>query len=294
MRLLPSTILSIGSSYLATDRNGVNMRIILTALSALLFLPTFASAQNSANPNNSKANYYDTFSHKWLDPAKWLINDPGCMRTLECVRDIQNGKLRLALRSFGANDSDLGDQWDWSTLLFANPTSINSITTEVTPRGFDGLLCSTNPGVLTRTQIEIGGVFFNTGSGDVWDDVADTVYLWTDASNPNTISVGNFLSGNGWSNGADMGSYPMGTKLTVHIAWDKANHQFVSSVTDENGPGKSVVVPYSVSDTAAARNPQRWIDAGVNTANCASAQTFGEVETFFDNVMINTMPRVAP
>jgi hypothetical protein len=88
-----------------------------------------------------------------------------------------------------------------------------------------------------------------------------------------------------------MGSYPMGTTFTVTAAWDKANHQFISAVKvkEDDDPAQSVrvAVPYYVSDTNPATSTQRSLGAAVDTANCTSAQTFGQVEVFYDNVMIN-------
>lgn len=119
------------------------------------------------------ANYYDTFNQKWLDPAKWLATGPFCWGGLECVREIQNGQLRLAVRNFGATDSDSGLPVSESEVDFVNPNAINSITADVALSSFSGVGCSTNNNDKDWTHMElaIGGYFFNTGTGDPADDV---------------------------------------------------------------------------------------------------------------------------
>ena len=140
---------------------------------------------------------------------------------------------------------------------------------------------------------KINGTFFNTGSGDPADDVGDSVFLYTDTNNPDTISVVNwFCSANGPCYGIELATYPVGTPLTVTNAWDKANHQFVSTVKAkwEPGPGKRAVLPYSVSDTTPPANVERDLNVTVTTPNCTSTRTFAGAEGWFDNVIVNPTP----
>src|SRR5213075_220997 len=49
---------------------------------------------------------YDNFNRQFLDTNKWAPSSPCFTWTvLECVREIQNGQLRLAVRGTGATDS---------------------------------------------------------------------------------------------------------------------------------------------------------------------------------------------
>jgi hypothetical protein len=114
--------------------------------------------------------------------------------------------------------------------------------------------CSTNPTVSTRTVTSLVGKYFNTGSGQPADDVGDMVALVVDTNNPKTLSVSNWMSGSGLGVSTDMGSYPIGTTLTVTLAWDKANHQFISTLKVKEDPSQvvRVAVPYYVSDTTPA------------------------------------------
>ena len=102
------------------------------------------------------------------------------------------GQLRLAVRQFGTTNSDSGFQFADSVLYFSNPNAINSITTDITLRSFSNTSCSTNPTAVSRTMTSVGGVYFNTGSGQSADDVNDMVFFLVDTNSPKTISVINW------------------------------------------------------------------------------------------------------
>src|SRR5712664_3452696 len=74
---------------------------------------------------------YDDFKGRLLDPSKWSTFS-ACFTTngleLECVREIESGKLRLAHRNFGNRDTDTGFQFGDANVPFANPSVIKSIT----------------------------------------------------------------------------------------------------------------------------------------------------------------------
>jgi hypothetical protein len=96
------------------------------------------SQNNSPPPNNQRV--YDRFDGKWLDAGKWQAIKPQCGGTLECVREIQNGQLRLAVRNFGRTDSDSGAQWSESEVYFIDPNAVTRIQADVTLRSFSELL----------------------------------------------------------------------------------------------------------------------------------------------------------
>src|SRR5436305_1590229 len=149
-------------------------------------IPTWAQ-QPSTVPR-----YYDTFTEPWLNPDKWEAMGPFCAQglTLECVREIQDGRLRLALRNMGDGGSDSGEQFSDDQLYFTNPNAIRTIKADVALRRVQLVGCSTNAGQPTRVLAEIHGIFFNTGSGDPADDAEEILYLIADANNPATINVG--------------------------------------------------------------------------------------------------------
>lgn len=65
------------------------MRKLTAVLAVSLLSATMIGAEE-------KPDAYDTFNKPWIDPAKW-IGGLGCSdwTTLECVREIQHGRLRL-------------------------------------------------------------------------------------------------------------------------------------------------------------------------------------------------------
>jgi hypothetical protein len=134
---------------------------------------------------------YDDFNAKWLDPAKWIPTNPQCDgNVLECVREIRDSKLRLVARNFGARTSDSGIQWSESEVYFIKPNQVSSITADFTA-SFSGTACPTNNTDYTHTQVQLGGAFFNSGSGNPSDDVSVWLIDWIDSTKPDTqlISV---------------------------------------------------------------------------------------------------------
>lgn len=268
--------------------------ILLLALCTSLMSAAWAQAPTTqANAPANRPVYYDTFKEKWLDPTKWQVRYLDCWGTLECVRAIEHNQLRLAVRDFGARDSDSGVQWSSSSVYFVRPTMISSITTDVTLRSFSGIGCSTNQTDLTHTQVMIGGTFFNRGSGNPEDDVSAFLILWVDTRNPTLISVANWSTLKEWT---DVAQYPVGTPLTATFAWDQANHQFVAMVEVQGEPSSrtQVAVPYSENDTVPPTNLDKHLDAEAHSLNCSSAQTFAQVEALYKNVRINVPPPPAP
>jgi hypothetical protein len=289
--------LIVGLAAQPVRRKNAMKRILIMLMMVCAFSVALAWSQQPTDKGGAvptKLAYYDTFGGKWLDAAKWLAGwGPDCGRSLECVREIQNGQLRLAIREFGATDSDDGSQYGNPGLYFMNPNEINSITADVTQRSFSGDGCSsTNDAGWTHSTVTIAGQFFNTGSGDYADDVGDSFAIVVDTTNPKMMNVSNWMAGSGIGVSTDMGSYPIGTPLTAAIAWDKANHQFISAVKvkGDSGQGVRVEVPYSVSDIRPPAWGQRSLNAAAYGSNCTSAQTYAQVEVFFDNVMINNPP----
>jgi hypothetical protein len=120
------------------------MKRIGFVLLALAVLLTVLPLMNWAGQNQQGSPvYYDTFNGPWIDPAKWLAGSLGCDQgnNLECVREIQNGRLRMEVRNLGATDSDAGFQFTASELHFVNPQAINSIAADVTVQRFNGVAC---------------------------------------------------------------------------------------------------------------------------------------------------------
>jgi hypothetical protein len=251
-------------------------------ISALVFMLVLLSAIGQAQQ------VYDRFDGKWLDIGKWQPDNSTCYNTLECIREIQNGKLRMAARNFGATDSDSGVLWGGPILWFRNPSAITTIKAGITVRSFSGTACLTND-TTPNGQAQIGGTFFNAGTGDGADDVFAILYTYVDTANPTTIKV------NGWWGWKDLGDnqkfaeYPIGTPLTATFKWDKAHHRFIARVKikGERGNGLEVFMPYPMSDTTPPAYPDRRLVTVALSPNCTTGQTSAQTEATFDNVTIN-------
>jgi hypothetical protein len=265
-----------------------SLTFILIMLLVAVGLAQSTGGQKSTQQLNCPQQVYDRFDGKWLDTAKWAPDTPTCYGSLECVREIQNGQLRLAVRNFGSTDWDSGVQWAGPILWFQNPNAVTSIEADITIRSFSGTACLTNDGT-ANGQAQIGGTFFNVGTGDPSDDVFALLYISVDTSAPKTMSV------NGWWGWKDQGDnktlaqYPIGTPLTGTFKWDKANHQFVArvKVKGQPGSGTEVVLPYWMSDTTPPAYPDRRLVGVAFSVNCTSGKTNAQVEARFDNVIIN-------
>src|SRR5216110_1841122 len=107
----------------------MSMKTLATAAVVVTLFCLAAKPAPAQNPN-----FYDNFNTKLLDPQKW--NTYGACyssngQEMECVREINNGKLFLAHRNFGQTDSDTGIQFGGAFLNFSNSAPITSITTDV-------------------------------------------------------------------------------------------------------------------------------------------------------------------
>jgi hypothetical protein len=233
---------------------------------------------------------YDDFNQKWINPAKWRPMYPNCWgNVLECVREVRDGKLRLAVRNFGDTTSDSGIQFSESEVYFVDPNAVTSITADINTR-FRGVGCATNGTDRTHTQVQLGGGFFNMGTGSPDDDMVVWLIIWVDTIDP--IMRASVYWGRPWPGPATnvpLADYPIGTQLTGTLKWDKANHRFIgrTRVKGQEGPGEEILIPYSEPDVTSPANPLKALQASQHTLNCTSAKTNGQVEATFDNVIIN-------
>ena len=267
------------------------LRMQLATVIVALAMGSPQQAKSQQAQVQSGAILYDDFSRKWLDPAKWKPMNPNCWgNVLECVREIRDGRLRLAVRNFGDTNSDSGIQYSESEVYFANPNAVKSITADISTR-FRGIGCLTNNTDRTHAQVQIGGGFFNTGSSNPNDDIVVWLIIWIDTFDPTTMQISVYW-GYPWPGPATdvpFASYPVGTELTSTLIWDKANHRFIgkTKVKDDGGQGAQVEIPYVLPDTAPPATPLKTILASQHTLNCTSAKTNGQVEATVGNVIIS-------
>jgi hypothetical protein len=204
---------------------------------------------------------------------------------LECVREIAQGKLRLAHRNFGLRDSDEGVSVGSNAVNFVNPSSIKSITTDVTVRNFEESSCPANQQIGAHANIE--ATFFNTGSGLPEDDVGALLGFGTQAPPGQLMVFGQtFYHGNLLF--LFLGNVPIGTPVTFTLTWDQPNHQFLVSWTNlVTHVTTNETMPYnSLSDTTPAASPGGAMTVNTYPANCTSVATWVYMEAIFDNVYV--------
>ena len=235
---------------------------------------------------------YDNFNQRFLDPNKWATSSPCFTWTvLDCVREIQNGQLRLAVRGYGATDSNQGGQYGESELHFIHPATIKSIATQLVVRRVGGSVCPDNPSQ-TGGHAIVMGTFFNSGSGDPNDDVQALLFFNNSPPNdpPGVVIAVALLHWQGqFFGGLELGTVNFGQRITVKLAWDQRNHQFVASWTDvATGIVTAGALPYSMPDTLPASASDKLLGVRVFTPNCTGKQLFSDLEATFDNVMVAT------
>lgn len=263
--------------------------LFVKIIGTILLLAAVGSTQiPGASP---KMVLYDDFSSHFLDPVKWTPSS-SCFASsdlqLECVREIQNKKLRLALRNFGARDSNSGNHFGSQRLFFANPATIVSIQADITYRDSSEIACpDNNSGFGAGTGIN--GNFFNVGTNDPNDDIgAHLAFGHTQFDPPGQVTVfGQLSQGFNFFAYFFFGTTRMGSPLRATLSWDQPNHRFVVNVKDlELGTVMSGEMPYSASDTVAAAAPYRSFDISTFPNNCVANQTAVYMEALYDNVFV--------
>ncbi|HMK22416.1 MAG TPA: hypothetical protein VK466_08770 [Terriglobales bacterium] len=246
------------------------------------------------------AKLYDDFNHRWLDPAKWAAvpDEAGpnykeacyfSSNVLECVREIQDGRLRLEVACYGARDSDQGTQYGESKLLLT-PQSLKSLTADVTVRRTDVAACLENPGpYFAAPQAMLTASFFHTDSGDVGIDLT---FQPISPDNLQTIVVRGFgfAPGGQYFGFVDLDSVPRGTPLRGTVRWDQPNHKFVVAfqnlITHQFFSADVPYDPVALPDAVPAVAGWKGLYVQAFPSNCTKQQTWQQMEATFDNVSI--------
>jgi hypothetical protein len=258
-------------------------------LGFLLFSVLSCAAQNTTSTQG--LTLYDNFNHRFLDPSKWSTGS-ACFTTNgleeECVRQIQNGRLHLAHRNYGNRDTNTGFQFGDANVVFAHPSRIKSITTDVTVVQTVEVPCLANPEFGAQAQID--ATFFNIGSGNPNDDVAAHLAFGHNSTTTvgQTFVFGQISRGNNYFGYTALGNVPIGTTATASLTWDQPNHQFLVSWTNPATNVKTEAsMPYTFADTAPATNASKDLSVNTFPANCTASPASVFMEATFDNVYIN-------
>lgn len=272
----------------------------LSALICLLFASVSWAQQAIVGPKLPDAQLgttlYDAFNGRWLNPAKWIAMNPGnpdyqeacyfSSNVMECVREIQDGKLRLAVKSYGATDTSVGGQYGEAKLMFPQP--FVSFTADVAMKSTTSVVCAVT-GTASWADASVTATFFNSGSGSSNDDASASLALDHSATDPpGVVNVKAVMYWEGqYINGVTVGSTTVGTPIRLTLRWVQPSHKF--SLSFENlvtGQHFAADMPYTMSDTMPPTGYWNGLYVQAFPANCVGQQTSSQVEATFDNVIL--------
>jgi len=244
-------------------------------------------------PGINTLSLYDDFSEGFIDPSKWSVS-PMCGFTgYDCAREVRHGHLRLAVRGYGAPNSDSGTSVAPSQVLFRNSNSIDSIQLSLNLKSFISTGCPANSDA-AHPQLLIFGNFFNTGTGDASGDVQG--YLMVERRTddtfdaPGLLRVGGFMSVNGqFFNNVDLGTLQVGEAAKATLLWDRPNHALVVRIVKSNTTPSIIEqsMPYSLPDNQPPFVPFKSIAINSFAPNCTAQRSVAAMDANIDNVRVN-------
>ncbi|HEY7351471.1 MAG TPA: hypothetical protein VH596_01775 [Terriglobales bacterium] len=249
---------------------------------ALLFFATLPCAAQ-------RLTLYDNFDHKFITPSRWAY--AYCFSSdgpeLECVREIQNGRLHLTHRGFGLTSSNTGQQNGAAGVGFVNSESIKTVRTDLVVRSVLEVPCAANASF--GTGAGIWGTFFNAGSGDPSDDVGAQfgVTRFSGETPGELIVRGQTFHGDVYSDFFTIGTVTIGTPMSITLSWDQPNHRFVIGLTNQlTRVTTTGTMPYTFSDTTPVAGPAKTLSVNGWAANCTANQTSNYVDALFGAVYV--------
>jgi hypothetical protein len=237
----------------------------------------------------SNAYVYDDFDRAFIDPLKWEGAGAWSRNTLEFVREIRNGHLRLGARTYGDRWGDTGSVFDFDDLEFKNAATITSFGAWVVVKNMASSSCADNAWVSDPEVSLVGGSFFTIGEpGSGTGDVNARVTI--QQSEPGGRLIVRLIAdvyGGSVLGDADLGTVAIGEPVFLFLRWDQANHRFLGGARKTGAQVETAVIPYALDDSRAAGFTFRALSVSNNTPNCAATPTFAGAEAEFDHVMVN-------
>jgi hypothetical protein len=266
---------------------GLLVALLIPAAMQLALAGRAAAQVNSSAKSGLKL--YDNFNSTYLDPARWYVQW-GCsgLTNLECVRQIQEGRLHLRARAYGLRTTNIGAEYGNSELFLVN-SAATEIAAELRVLRAESAGCTTSPGDGTHGHALLFGNFFNGGGGTTNDDVSAFLVFDRYSTDPvNVVQVSAFLQYQGtFFDFVDLAAVNVGEKVTADLKWEKANHQFVAKLVRPGNTAVQVTLPHTMPDTMPAALPAKALGARSFPENCIGTETFADMEASFDRVMTN-------
>jgi hypothetical protein len=239
---------------------------------------------------------YDDFSGDHIDPAKWIATPLCVVNVYDCAREVRHGHLHLAVRGYGATDSESGVTFAESQLLFKDPQVINSIRFRFTVTSVSAGACPPDsPNTeAAHPQLLVHGAFFNAGTTEnPEEDVVAYLIVERRTDDPSlpprSLRVGGFTSkGATFSGSVDLGTVWVGEPVVATLTWDQDHDAFVWHVVKAITTPHVVerTLPYDDGDGASPAEPFKSLRVGTFAPNCAEPG-FAAMDVTVDNVRVN-------
>ena len=263
------------------------MKLTSVILFVSVCLVGVAAAQSVPSSSPLSVNLYDDFNHQFLAQGEWNTQCFAGNISLECAIEIQSGQLRMANRATGQRTSDTGFQVGVANANFsAHSEFIKSITTDVTVEDIQESPCAANPSFGGNAGITAR--FFNPGTGNRDDDVGAQVVFGRAVTSPKgELNVFGQFFQNGIYTTFVLGKVSIGTPVTETLTWDKPNHQFIATWTNNvTHITTTQAMPYFFPDNFPAVDPTKSLQVDELPSNCTATQTSVYVQAMFDNVFV--------
>jgi hypothetical protein len=266
--------------------------LLIPAVVALLCTSALLVAQ-------SQLVLYDDFNSRQIDAAKWIGvgGDPDlrdAARIVSAADDSRDRQLELSERAYADTLSDNSSRGGVFGLGFPQPSVVNDVAFRVRINSTVALACPTNPGQDTLTGAEFRGRFFNTETSpnSEFGDVYAVISLTRHSSLGSGLHVEAFVQhcddqfcGAQTSLGFnDLGVVVAGQTTSLHLKWDRLNHQFIFQMNNK----APVSSPYTVPDMSAPFLQVKSIELARVVPNCTSSpRPAAAIDAVFDNVLVN-------
>jgi hypothetical protein len=243
---------------------------------------------------------YDDFNATQINPNRWFGGEFGTAFprwSTEAIRQLQDHKLRLTYRSYGATTAATGTIRHDFVLMFRDPAAVTAIQAAVTITEAVATGCPGNPDH-TVSRAALGGRFFgraaSTPEGEVRDMVAFIgITRVSDAADPPEVfrvqsvvfSCANRACTAGLTlHSRDLGPVTRGETARLRVQWDRDQHRFIF----QRDAHPEVVAAYAVSDTDPPGTPVKLLNAMQVVPDCtATPRPMAFIEAWFDDVMVN-------
>jgi hypothetical protein len=243
---------------------------------------------------------YDDFNTTHINPHRWFGGEFSTAFprwSTEAIRQIQDHKLRLMYRSYGATNAATSTIRSDFVLMFSDPTAVTAIQAAVTVTDAVAAGCPGNPDP-TVARAALGGRFLggaaSTPEGEARDMVAVIgITRVSDATDPPDVfrtqsvvfycanrpcTIGKTLHSRDW------GPVTRGHTARLRVQWDRDNHRFIFQRDDH----PEVFAAYAVSDTDPPGTPVKLLNAMQFVPDCtATPRPMAFIDALFDDVMVN-------